>query len=245
MIEYKTIKSRKRKTISLQIKHGLVTVRAPYFVSAAFIEAFIAEKTVWIQKKVKEQQIVGRENCNFLDGSIILFLGTEHTLSIIKDKTSSVHRNSKTNQLIITLSHRIYKNILKESEHNAATENTLIAKQVKKQLAVFFNKQMNAYLNEHLSSIAEYTSLYPKSFHVRLYKSRWGSCNNKKELQFNYLLMMAPLWVINYVIIHELCHLKFMNHSADFWQLVAQFSPDYRLAKQWFKDNQAKLYWHE
>jgi hypothetical protein len=244
MIEYKTVKSRKRKTISLQIKHGLVTVRAPYFVSSAFIDEFITEKTAWINKKIKEQQTVGQENCNFLDGSVILFSGIEHTLSLKKDTTSGVTRKAESRQLIITLSHRLYKNILQKSEKNSSTEAILVAKQVKKQLAVFFNEQMNGYLDEHLSSIAEYTGLYPKSFHVRLYKSRWGSCNSKKELQFNYLLMMAPPWVINYVIIHELCHLKFMNHSADFWQLVSQFSPDYRLATHWFKEHQAKLYWH-
>jgi predicted metal-dependent hydrolase len=92
--------------------------------------------------------------------------------------------------------------------------------------------------------LSETTLLHAKSFKVRKYKARWGSCNNRGELSFNCLLKMLPLWVVDYVIVHELCHLKHMNHSTRFWQLVEQYNPQFRLAKAWLKQNQASLSWY-
>lgn len=76
---------------------------------------------------------------------------------------------------------------------------------------------------------------------IRGQRSRWGSCSAKRNLNFNWKLMMAPAAVLDYVIIHELCHLKEMNHRKAFWALVAQFSPKWREHKKWLKDHQAEL----
>ena len=85
--------------------------------------------------------------------------------------------------------------------------------------------------------------LTPSKIKIRQYKARWGSCNSRKEVSLNYLLMMAPLWVIDYVIIHELCHLVHMNHSSQFWALVKLHCPDYNTAKQWLITHQKDLHW--
>lgn len=76
---------------------------------------------------------------------------------------------------------------------------------------------------------------------VRSQKSRWGSCSAKGNLSFNCLLMLAPPEVIDYVIVHELCHLKQMNHSPKFWDEVEKIMPDYRQAKQWLKETGESL----
>ena len=78
---------------------------------------------------------------------------------------------------------------------------------------------------------------------IRQYSARWGSCNNRKEISFNYLLMMAPPWVIDYVVIHELCHLTHLNHSQHFWQLVIKHCAYFQEAKQWLKHHQTELIW--
>ena len=76
---------------------------------------------------------------------------------------------------------------------------------------------------------------------VRNQRSRWGSCSSKGNLNFNCLLAAVPFPVMEYVVVHELCHLKQMNHSPAFWAQVEKVLPDYRLQKQWLKDYGSKL----
>ena len=76
---------------------------------------------------------------------------------------------------------------------------------------------------------------------IRAQRTRWGSCSSEGNLNFNCLLMLAPPQVQAYVVVHELCHRKQMNHSDRFWQEVARVMPDYRIHKQWLKDNGSSL----
>jgi len=72
---------------------------------------------------------------------------------------------------------------------------------------------------------------------IRDQKTRWGSCSTNGTLSFNYRLMLAPPRVLDYVVVHELCHLTHMNHSKDFWNMVASILPDYKEYRKWLKDN--------
>ena len=76
---------------------------------------------------------------------------------------------------------------------------------------------------------------------IRSQRSRWGSCSSKGNLNFNCLLMLAPPEVLDYVVVHELCHRKEMNHSPRFWAEVERVMPDYRIHKQWLKDHGTEL----
>ena len=76
---------------------------------------------------------------------------------------------------------------------------------------------------------------------IRCQRTRWGSCSARGNLNFNCLLMLMPPEVQDYVVIHELCHRKEMNHSAAFWEEVEKYCPDYRLHRKWLKDNGAAL----
>ena len=69
-------------------------------------------------------------------------------------------------------------------------------------------------------------------------KSRWGSCSSKKNINLNWALLMAPMNVSDYVVIHELCHLKEMNHSKDFWKLVQKYDPNFKEHIKWLKNHQ-------
>ncbi|WGK69324.1 M48 family metallopeptidase [Candidatus Haliotispira prima] len=85
-------------------------------------------------------------------------------------------------------------------------------------------------------SSPNYSSLNgPKQIRVRKYKARWGCCSPNHELTFNWQLIFAPLWVIDYVVVHELTHLIEFNHSPRFWQLVEQAIPDYKQAQEWLR----------
>lgn len=76
---------------------------------------------------------------------------------------------------------------------------------------------------------------------IRSQKTRWGSCSSKGTLSFNWRLMLAPPAILDYVVVHELCHLKHMNHSADFWKAVESVYPDYRNARKWLKEHGNEL----
>lgn len=78
---------------------------------------------------------------------------------------------------------------------------------------------------------------------VRDQKTRWGSCSQTGNLNFNFRLILAPLEVLDYVVVHELCHRRQMNHSTQFWQEVAQVLPDYRKRKAWLTENGWRLMW--
>ena len=80
-----------------------------------------------------------------------------------------------------------------------------------------------------------------KRISIRDQKTRWGSCSSKGTLSFNWRLMLAPPTVLDYVVVHELCHLNNMNHSKAFWQAVETVYPDYRNARKWLKDHGSEL----
>ena len=76
---------------------------------------------------------------------------------------------------------------------------------------------------------------------VRDQKTRWGSCSSRGTLSFNYRLIFAPPEILDYVVVHELCHLTHMNHSKDFWHMVGTVMPDYKIYKNWLKDHGQEL----
>lgn len=76
---------------------------------------------------------------------------------------------------------------------------------------------------------------------IRAQHTLWGSCSSKRNLNFNCLLALVPMEVLDYIVVHELCHLKEMNHSEKFWQEVERILPDYQIQKKWLKENGTKL----
>jgi predicted metal-dependent hydrolase len=249
MLEYQLIRSKRRKTLALQVRHGHVTVRAPYYVTTSFIDTFIQEKSAWLLTKLAEQK-EKPDFCDFKQDSSLLFLGEHLTLNIFLAKQSNVFiENSLASE---TESHSGYKTsqrqlnvVINVKESAKLTEPLTKAKRVKKLLEIYFKQQAEQLILERLEFLSIETSLVPKKVNIRQYSARWGSCNNRGELSFNYLLMMAPIFVIDYVIIHELCHLEHLNHSKSFWQLVEQYCPNFQTAKKWLNTHQSQLDWQK
>ena len=102
-------------------------------------------------------------------------------------------------------------------------------------------KQAGAELSQRAARLAPLVGVSYGRVTIRAQHSRWGSCSKAGNLNFNCLLLLAPPEVRDYVVIHELCHRKQMNHSASFWAEVERVCPDYRLRRQWLKDNGAAL----
>ena len=102
-------------------------------------------------------------------------------------------------------------------------------------------KKLKKEARNHLTSLtgywAEKIGVSYGRISIRGQKTRWGSCSSKGNLNYNYLLMLCPDDVIEYVVIHELCHRVYMNHSKRFWEKIEEFCPNYRQARKWLKQN--------
>ena len=113
-----------------------------------------------------------------------------------------------------------------------------------KRLDVLEKRYRKAAKDCFIKRVAYYHTLTGGNYNtiaVRDQKSRWGSCSSKGTLSFNYRLIFAPPKVLDYVVVHELCHLTHMNHSKDFWNMVERIMPDYRVYRTWLKDHGQEL----
>lgn len=122
-----------------------------------------------------------------------------------------------------------------------------LAKQIPP-LSAFTDVQIDALVQRAKSAIPERVAYYAPvvgvtygKITIRSQRTRWGSCSSRGNLNFNCLLMLAPEKVVDYVVVHELCHRKEMNHSPRFWAEVERILPDYRQSKRWLKENGQSL----
>lgn len=115
------------------------------------------------------------------------------------------------------------------------------SKHVGKLLLDWYVEQANGYLQNRIQKLAKRLHNKPSKIHIRLQNRRWGSCTNKGELILNWKIIMAPPSVIDYVVVHELAHLKEKNHNVAFWGIVANVIPDYKKKKDWLRVNGANL----
>ncbi len=109
----------------------------------------------------------------------------------------------------------------------------------------YFPKRVEYYVNELFWEDSEIYAESGKPYvniTIRDQKTRWGSCSSKGTLSFSWRLMLAPPRVLDYVVLHEICHLKEMNHSAAFWNLVGSVMPDYKEYRKWLRDHGSELY---
>jgi predicted metal-dependent hydrolase len=110
-------------------------------------------------------------------------------------------------------------------------------KEIKKAISTEFKKQFRAIVEE---GVEEYNKFYNFKYNriaIKNNKTNWGSCSSMGNLNFNWKLIFAPLKIIDYVIVHEICHLKEHNHSQAFWDLVSKQAPDHKLSRKWLKQN--------
>jgi predicted metal-dependent hydrolase len=114
---------------------------------------------------------------------------------------------------------------------------------IKKELKLFYRSLSERILKERTLIESKKMNLKVKAIKVRSYKNRWGSCSSNGDISYNWKLIMAPEKIIDYVIIHELCHLIHFNHSRDYWEEVSKKIPNYKECREWLKSNQYLFNW--
>lgn len=236
-IDYTLIRSERRKTIGLQVKKGEVVVRAPFFVDEAFIDTFIKQKRQWLFDKIEQQrQATNQPKYQLKANHIFLFNGEEKLIDVRQSNRLDV--KVAEDKLIVGLTARYFDQTQNGNHFNT---DSLINRKVEKLISEFYREQAEQLLVERLNIWAEITGLYPSACVIKKYRARWGSCNSKGVVSLNYWLVTCPIEVIDYVVVHELCHLTYLDHSPNFWRLVSHYLPDYARPKRWLKVYERQL----
>ena len=217
------IRSNKRKTIAIQISEVAIIVRTPYWYSKYAIDSFIIKNSNWIQKKIYEKKTKEKyEPKRFINLEKFTLIGQDYKLKIIDSTLDEP---------------KIVDNLIIVKKGNSFERNDFIKEQTIKLL----KKIAEQTLIERTNYYSEIIGAKPRSIRIKNYKSRWGSCSSKRELSYNWRIIFSPLIIIDYLVVHELCHLIHFNHSSKFWKLVETIIDDYKDRKKWLKDNGFKL----
>jgi len=213
------LKRSNRKTLALNIRNGIFYVRAPYDYPQADIDRFIAVKEKWIQEKLALSQKLADDKKTFClnYGSEIHFCGKLYP--IVAKAGATAGFDGKCFFMPPGLIHTQIKEVCIKTYHN-------LAKMHLQSVVPIFAKQM---------------CVTPTAIKVNNAKTRWGSCSNKKTINFSWRLIMADNDVIDYVVVHELAHILQMNHSENFWNLVENVLPDYKQRLIRLKELQKRL----
>lgn len=217
--EYKLIiEKTNRKTISIQVS-ALYTlkIKLPLQIADNEMKTILFKKSMWIEEKnqaiLKSEAIQINQKAKF--NSLILFKGELIKISFHYDNTKPT---------IFLEQNNLYVNIKNEQE---------IASEIK----AWYIKEALSYLSNRSISWCKKMNLRINRLTIKEQKTRWGSCSSKKNINYNWRIIMAPLSVIDYLIIHELSHLVHLNHSTDFWNHVASYCPNYKEERNWLKIN--------
>lgn len=204
---------KKVKRITLKVDYTLkVKIICPENYSKQEIQSFIAEKKSWIQKQITHFQKLNYKKITLQSNQILVF-GSPYKYVYTPSLTGKTqfHHDAKT----------IY------------TDKLLLQKEV---LLDWYKKLATLFLVERVKKLAFEHGFTCHKISVRNQKTRWGSCSSNKNISLNWKLIKTPLWVIDYVILHELAHTIHLNHSPSFWNLVAKVCPYYKQAEQWLKE---------
>ena len=207
-MEYNIIRKKIRNAY-IQVKDDSVFIRVPLKMSDKEISKIIAEKKCWIEKQINMQKVKANE-----EKSGIMLLGKKYPIVVNKSQSDHIEITEKSVD--------IYTPDASEENINRLI-NDLYKKCAQNQFIKSTQKMMNI------------TNLEPNLWRIRDINYAWGSCSSKKTITLSLKLIKKREELIEYVILHELCHLKYMNHSKQFWELVEKYMPHYKLFRKELK----------
>lgn len=224
-VTYLLKRSERAKNLSFKIdmENGLV-VTVPERFDAGGLEAIIREKQSWILSKldycdqVRQRHLMSERK----PGRTVLYRGREYQLEVRERKASACAVEIEDGKMVV---------ILKEGGGMDAAAV----------LEAWLKSMARLLINQRIRVVNNVLNLRYNRVAIRGQKTRWGSCSQLGNLNFNWRLVMAPLQVMDYIVAHELLHLVEPNHSKKFWALVERVCPDYKSCREWLKKNGHRL----
>lgn len=220
-IEYSLSKS-KRKTASIYIERdGKVSVLVPEEFSQEEIDVVLKSRLKWIYTNLAEWQDlnVTKTMREFISGEGFLYLGSSYRLKIVSEQDCPLK--------------------LKNGYFNLCLKDKKITPKIA--FKDFYKEKGLKRISDRVEIYSSNIGVSPKKVRVIELKNRWASCSGKETLNFHWKCMMAPLTILDYIVVHELVHLKYPNHTNAFWNGVDKVMSDYKDRKNWLKINGAGM----
>lgn len=216
-----TINKAKIKNIYITIENGEVVIKAPWYTTRNQIQEVVESKRDWIMKKLEEYNVSPRKAKEYEDGEKFQILGESYYLNIYyKDINNAIlNVENEKIEIILPLSY-------------AEEDNT---EQIKKMIDKMYYMIAEREVESAMEKTRKMVGLAPEEYKIKKIKYAWGTCSSRKVITINQNLMMYSRKAIEYVVLHEICHLKYMNHSKKFWEMVESYMPDYKEAEKELK----------
>ena len=216
------IRYSQRKTAEIRIQQGEVKVYAPLRMPMIEIYQWLESKKYWVQKSLSSQQkLLANTAKTYAQNEAWPYLGQSLSLNIYKAvKRPFIYREG--DKLSVGLSVRSQK---------SATQ------QVKQLLQQWYQQQAKLVLTDKTYQLAQSVNMTVSAVKLRRTKTKWGHCTTAGVIQYNWLIMQAPEPVVDYLVAHEVCHLRYHNHSKAYWSWLGKVYPNYREMEQWLKHN--------
>lgn len=206
-----------RSSITLQItRDGELIVKAPIFMPNFVIQKFIDSKNDWIEKTFEKIKVHKPNKKEYREGESFLYLGKKYKLVFHQ----SINIVAKDEKLLFPKALQF---------------------RIKKELENWYLKNAKEIISKRVELKAREMRASYKSIMFSDTISKWGTCTHDNRLQFNWRLVMVPLMVLDYVVIHELSHTTEKNHGRDFWNKVSVYTPAYKQHRKWLNENQRLL----
>ncbi|MCM3598234.1 M48 family metallopeptidase [Metabacillus idriensis] len=217
---------KKRMSIVLRMdQYGNVEVLAPKGTSDERVLQALEENWDLIQAKAKEmkERLLGPKEKVYEHGERFLYLGRDYPIQIVHDETiQQDHAVFKEDKL------QIYVKQLEDEK-------------IKQALKRFYYQQCKTIVEKSIKSYQSNFKMKPRSVRIVDSKKNWGTCDGNLQLTFNWKLAMAPMKVIDYVVVHEMCHMVHLNHDRSFWRLVGKIMPGYKEQEHWLAVSSWKM----
>jgi len=215
-------RTKRIKTVSIKIVDGSVYATVPDKMSSFRISELIKKRKLWIKRKlIEESKIVISKPKEYVSGESFTYLGKNYRLKVISNSQSDVKLIG--GYIEVGVPKKLKKNTIRES------------------LLEWYQTHAIERLTEKTKRYAKIIGVSPKIISVRDYKSQWGSCSRDSKISYNWRLIIAPHNIVDYVVVHELCHLLEFNHTKNYWRHVSNNFREYKKSRDWLRLNGANL----
>lgn len=217
------IRTQRTKSATIKVVDGIVSIVVPRGLSGERIDQLLKDKKKWIKEKVTHYNAsVPVSTKQYVSGEVFSYLGRNYRLKVVRGAFSPV---------------KLVHGYLVATLPNGADQPLM----VRNAIAGWYRYRAEEKLREKVARYSKIVGVEPRSVGIKTFKSRWGSCSSKGDVDINWKIIAAPTRVVDYVVVHELSHLMQHDHSPKFWKLVERVIPNYMNCKEWLKVNGGEL----